>query len=115
MQEDGISARLTFSNSLLRQEHLLDRKCNTLCRLFEKKNTEPQNGVIIYSELLLKYIKKHYPGILFRFFHHQGSDGFYTSCLRKKSGEKNFCYVVPDFRLNKTFDQFKTPTQAGEE
>ena len=51
MQEYGISARLTFSNSLLRQEHLSDRKCNALCRLFER-NREPQNGVIIYSELL---------------------------------------------------------------
>ena len=33
MQEYGISARLTFSNSLLRQEHLSDRKCNALCQL----------------------------------------------------------------------------------
>ena len=53
MQEYGISARLTFSNSLLRQEHLSDRKCNALCRLFER-NREPRNGVIIYSELLLE-------------------------------------------------------------
>lgn len=30
MQEYGISARLTFSNSLLREEHLADRKCNAL-------------------------------------------------------------------------------------
>ena len=28
MQEYGISARLTFSNSLLREEHLSDKKCN---------------------------------------------------------------------------------------
>lgn len=38
MQEYGISARLTFSNSLLREEHLADRKCNALCALFEKEN-----------------------------------------------------------------------------
>ena len=30
----GISARLTFSNSLLREEHLSDRRCNELCRMF---------------------------------------------------------------------------------
>ena len=36
LKEYGISARLTFSNSLLRQEHLSDRKCNALCRLFER-------------------------------------------------------------------------------
>lgn len=36
MQEYGISARLTFSNSLLREEHLLDRKCNALCAMLEE-------------------------------------------------------------------------------
>lgn len=36
MQEYGISARLTFSNSLIREEHLSDKKCNTLCQLFGK-------------------------------------------------------------------------------
>ena len=34
LDEYGISARLTFSNSLLQQEHLSDKKCNTLCALF---------------------------------------------------------------------------------
>ena len=51
MQEYQISARLTFSNSLLREEHLQDRKCNELCALLEKNN-KPQNGVIIHSDLL---------------------------------------------------------------
>ena len=32
MQEYGISARLTFSNSLLKEEHLKDHRCNALCR-----------------------------------------------------------------------------------
>ena len=32
-REYGISARLTFSNSLLREEHLADRRCNALCRM----------------------------------------------------------------------------------
>ena len=36
MKEFGISSRLTFSNSLLKEEHLSDKKCNELCRLFEK-------------------------------------------------------------------------------
>lgn len=30
MKDYGISARLTFSNSLLREEHLSDKKCNEL-------------------------------------------------------------------------------------
>ena len=35
LREYGISARLTFSNSLLREEHLTDKKCNELCKMFE--------------------------------------------------------------------------------
>ena len=31
MAQYGISARLTFSNSLIRKEHLADVKCNKLC------------------------------------------------------------------------------------
>ena len=56
MKEYGISARLTFSNSLLRTEHLSDKKCNYLCSMFEEKNGI-QNGVIIHSDLLLDYLK----------------------------------------------------------
>lgn len=48
MQKYQISVRLTFSTSLLREEHLHDCKCNELCALLEKNN-EPQNGVIIHS------------------------------------------------------------------
>ena len=62
MKEYGISARLTFSNSLLREEHLLDKKCNALCRLFEETG-DIQNGVIIHSDLLLEYLKKNYPNL----------------------------------------------------
>jgi hypothetical protein len=64
MQEYGISARLTFSNSLIGQEHLWDKKCNHLCTLFEKSEGV-RNGVIIYSDLLLEYLKKNYPGFYF--------------------------------------------------
>lgn len=60
LQEYGISARLTFSNSKLIEEHLSDRKCNELCALFAE-NIEPENGVIVHSELLLQYLKSHYP------------------------------------------------------
>ena len=33
MKEYNISSRLTFSNSLLTEEHLADKKCNSLCKL----------------------------------------------------------------------------------
>lgn len=57
MQKYGISARLTFSNSLINESHLNDKKCNRLCELFEK-TSNVQNGIIIYSDLLMTYIQK---------------------------------------------------------
>ena len=64
MREYGISARLTFSNSLLTEAHLSDKRCNDLCRLFSESKP-PQNGVIVHSDLLLEYLKKTYPGLYF--------------------------------------------------
>ena len=64
MREYGVSARLTFSNSLLREEHLADSKCNALCALFEK-NGSAENGVILCSDLLLDYLRERYPGFYF--------------------------------------------------
>ena len=63
MQEYGISARLTFSNSLLREEHLSDKKCNDLCRLFQTADTGRSNGVIVHSDLLAEYLLKNYPNL----------------------------------------------------
>ena len=97
-REYGISARLTFSNSLLREEHLSDRRCNALCALFEN-NGKVQNGIIIYSDLLLQYIQKAYPG----FYYVSSTTKVLTvfDQFRKELDRKEFCYVVPDFRLNK--------------
>ena len=46
LEKFGISARLTFSNSLLKSGHLADRRCNKLCALFEDvalSGARPQN------------------------------------------------------------------------
>lgn len=105
MQEYGISARLTFSNSLLKKEHLSDKKCNDLCKLFgESKGI--QNGVIVHSDLLLDYLKTHYPELYF-----VSSTTKVLTDFRQLVNEINrdeFRYVVPDFRLNKAFDKWNT-------
>ena len=136
MKEYGISARLTFSNSLLREEHILDKKCNALCKLFEEagdiqrervsdsnmqnksikdiqeNNVQPkviQNGVIVHSDLLLDYLKKNYPNLYF-----VSSTTKVLTDFQQFSNEvkrKEFRYVVPDFRLNKSFDRLNTLTQ----
>ena len=109
MAEYGISSRLTFSNSLLREEHLDDKKCNRLCALFEK-NGWTQNGVILTSDLLLDYLKQNYPGFYFV--------SSTTKVLREFSQfaqelkREEFQYVVPDFRLNKEFRQLNSLTET---
>lgn len=109
MQEYGISARLTFSNSLLRKEHLSDRKCNEICALFGE-NDRPRNGVILHSNLLLDYLKEKYPKLYFVSSTTKVLTGFQQ--FRKEVQRDDFLYVVPDFRLNKSFDQLKTLSET---
>ena len=100
--------RLTFSNSLLREEHLADRKCNALCALFEKEN-RVQNGVIVHSDLLLDYLKRQYPGLYFVSSTTKVLTDFQQ--LRRETEREEFRYVVPDFRLNKSFAELDTLPQ----
>lgn len=123
----GISARLTFSNSLLREEHLFDRRCNELCRMFcrerdrdkEIYNTgdlnrsgndgcgygRVRNGVIVHSELLLDYLKASYPELYLVSSTTKVLTDFDE--LVKELDREDFSYVVPDFRLNKRFDRLE--------
>lgn len=108
-KEYGFSARLTFSNSLLREEHLADKKCNALCALFEKNGSAP-SGVIVHSDLLLDYIKAKYPG-----FYFVSSTTKVLTDFAQFDGElkrDEFSYVVPDFRLNKQFAKLNALTPA---
>ena len=109
VEEYGISARLTFSNSLLKEEHLSDKKCNELCRMFEKSG-KVQNGVIVHSDLLLDYLKTNYLGL-----YYVSSTTKVLTDFQMFLGEVNkdaFKYVVPDFRLNKAFDKLEKMTQS---
>lgn len=105
MKEYGISARLTFSNSLLREEHLTDAKCNKLCTLFQN-NGNTQNGIIIYSDLLLQYIKEQYPN----FYFVSSTTKVITDFPQfiEELNRDEFRYVVPDFRLNDRLEQLET-------
>ncbi|MCR5755201.1 MAG: hypothetical protein K6G30_10390 [Acetatifactor sp.] len=100
MKEYGISARLTFSNSMLTDKHLSDRNCNRLCALLEKSGEVP-NGVVIYSDLLLDYIKAKYPEFYFVSSTTKVLTDFQQ--FEEELNREEFRYVVPDFRLNKDF------------
>ena len=107
-QEYGLSARLTFSNSLLTKAHLADSVCNALCRLFSEADG-PQNGVIVHSDLLLDYLRAAYP----QFYFISSTTKVLTDFpqLRQELEREAFRFVVPDFRLNKAFDQLLTLPQ----
>lgn len=108
LEEYGISARLTFSNSLLEEKHLADARCNALCSLFEKSGVP--NGVIVHSELLTAYLRKNYPGLYLVSSTTKVLTDF--ELLRAETARAEFRYVVPDFRLNKAFAQLNTLTDA---
>ena len=126
MQEYGISSRLTFSNSLIREEHLDDKKCNKLCKLFESGAVSKadktrafqdkgemravQNGIIVHSDLLLNYIKAKYPD----FYFVSSTTKVITDFEQFKAelDREEFRYVVPDFRLNKQFEKLNTLTDT---
>ena len=111
-REHGVSARLTFSNSLLREEHLTDQKCNALCRLFSESDG-PQNGVIIHSELLLRYLRERYPKLYFVSSTTKVLTAFPQ--LQAELARDEFRFVVPDFRLNRAFDRLNALPEAAKD
>ena len=96
MKEYNISSRLTFSNSLLTEEHLSDKKCNDLCALFEK-NGSVENGIIVYSDLLLNHIKSKYPS----FYFVSSTTKVITEFdqFTEELDRPDYRFVVPDFRV----------------
>lgn len=109
MSEYGISSRLTFSNSLLRKEHLSDKRCNDLCSLFEK-NGHSENGVIVCSDLLIDYLRENYP----KFYLVSSTTKVLTDFKKfeEELDRGEFRFVVPDFRLNKRFNELNALSEA---
>ena len=122
-KEYGISPRLTFSNSLIREEHLDDARCNALCKMFESASEngagkdgaddyacKNRAGIIVHSDLLLNYIKGKYPGFYFVSSTTKVITDF--ELFVDELNRDEFKFVVPDFRLNKQFDKLKALTDA---
>lgn len=108
VDEFGISPRLAFSNSLIRAEHLSDKKCNSLCEIF--KNARAGAGIIIHSDLLLEYLKGKFPE-----FYFVSSTTKVLTNFDDFEGELDrvdFKYVVPDFRLNRKFERLGALSEA---
>lgn len=105
MNEYGISSRLTFSNSLLKKDHLADKRCNELCRMF----STARNGVIVHSDLLAEYLRHEYSGLYLVSSTTKVLTDF--DDFEAELNRPEFEYVVPDFRLNKRFDRLSALTQ----
>ena len=106
LNEFDISARLTFSNSLLKEKDLTDKKCNNLCKKFV--NNKVKSGVIVHSDLLLDYLKMNYPELYLVSSTTKVLTNF--DDFEKEVIKPEFSYVVPDFRLNKSFEKLKKLT-----
>lgn len=104
MKEYGISARLTFSNSLLTRDDLSDRRCNRLLDTFRSRD----NGIIICSDLLLEYIKENYP----EFYFVSSTTKVLTDFedFRRELDRSEYRFAVPDFRLNREFGLLESLT-----
>lgn len=62
--------------------------------------------MIIHSDLLLDYLKSHYPDLYFVSSTTKVLTDFADFLNEVKNDD--FLYVVPDFRLNKAFDRLNT-------
>ena len=109
MKKYGISARLTLSNSQLKEQHLSDPECHALCAMFHDK----RNGIIVHSDLLLSCLQKKYPD----YYYISSTTKVITDFteFRNELQRPEFRYVVPDFRLNRRFEELNELSQGEKE
>ena len=66
--------------------------------------------MIVHSELLLQYLKSHYPQLYLISSTTKVLTDF--EALKKETDREDFRYVVPDFRLNKAYEKLNTLTES---
>ena len=69
-----------------------------------------QNGVIVHSELLTDYLRTRYPALYLVSSTTKVLTDF--DDFRRELDREEFRYVVPDFRLNKRFDELNDLSQV---
>lgn len=101
----GIAIRYTFTNCLIKEEHLSDEYCNLLMCLCNNG----MNEVLVNSPLLEKYLRSNYPG--FRYILST------TSLIRSADSINEACnrydMVVADYRDSKDMSFLQQITQRG--
>lgn len=56
----NVGCRLTYSNIFIKEEDLNDELCNSFLKHMDSNGVEANNGVIVSSDILAKYIKENY-------------------------------------------------------
>lgn len=93
----GIPLRFTFTNPLLKKEHLSDEFCNKVLKMADNG----MNEVIVFSPLLEEYIRKHYP----RYKLTSSTCKQITDENELKAElEKDYSLVVLDYNHNNNFE-----------
>lgn len=100
VNNQGIPLRFTFTNPLLKEEHLKDEFCNKVMRMADNG----LNEVIVFSPLLEDYIRTNYPRYKITS----------TTCKRITDAgdlaeelKKDYNIVVVDYDLNNKFEKLK--------
>lgn len=92
----GVPVRFTYTNCLIKEEHLDDIYCN-----FVAKNCENgMNEILCNSEILENYLRKKYPNYKFILSTTKGINGI--DKLNELSDK--YMLMVPDYKLNNDWD-----------
>lgn len=101
LNKNGIPLRFTFTNPMLKEEHLSDKFCNDIMRLADNG----MNEVIVNSPLLEDYIRNTYPNYKLTS----------STCKRitdvdklREEMKKDYSIVVLDYDFNNKFDILET-------
>ena len=95
--KDGIPCRFTFTNPVIKEEHLGDPFCNAVMRIADNG----LNEVIVNSPLLEDYIRKNYPNYKITSSTCKQIRDFDELCAELG---KDYKYVVLDYNFNNKFD-----------
>ena len=74
------------------------------------KESKAQSGIIVHSDLLLNYLKNKYPNFYFVSSTTKVITDFEE--FKREVNREEFSYVVPDFRLNKDFENLEGLTKT---
>lgn len=93
LNTENIPIRLIFTNPMLKEEHLYDRFCNTVCKICENE----LNEVVVNNEMLEKYLRETYPK--FNYISSTTKCNIFDNSLNEIESNK-YKYICLDYNQN---------------